>query len=70
MQVNDTVKTVVAFVVLPEFAFKVRRFFRDQVQVNLQKPIIDGATCDVEKWPLLAPGASDQLQLENTPSKI
>ena len=51
MQVNDTRKTVVAFVVLPEFAFKVRRFFRDLVQVNLQKPIIDGATCDVEKWP-------------------
>ena len=48
MQFNDTRETVVDFVVLPEFAFKVRRFFRDQVQVNLQKPIIDGATCDVE----------------------
>ena len=48
MRVNDIRKTVVAFVVLPEFAFKVRRFFRDLVQVNLQKPIIDGATCDVE----------------------
>ena len=51
MQFNDTRKTVVAFVVLPEFAFKVRRFFRDLVLVNLLKPIIDGATCDVEKWP-------------------
>ena len=31
MQFHDARKTVVAFVVLPEFAFKVRRFFRDQL---------------------------------------
>ena len=37
MQVNDTRKTVVAFVVLPEFTFKVRRFSAMNCRINKLK---------------------------------